>query len=243
MPDGGERGSAICLPHPMIAAIVPAHNEEQHLGACLDSLVQASCCPHLHAEAVLLIVVLDACSDASASIAHSHGAATLAVDAHNVGAARRAGAALALSLGARWLAFTDADTKVAADWLSTQIGLAHDAVCGTVAVEDWGSYGAAMQQHHDATYTDADGHRHIHGANLGVSAAAYRRAGGFRALASSEDVALVEALSASGASIAWSAAPRVVTSARRAFRAPSGFGATLLRVEAERTGRLGESVS
>jgi hypothetical protein len=155
------------------------------------------------------------------------------VNSRNVGAARIAGAALALRSGARWLASTDADSRVAPDSLSTQLGLAHDAVCGTVAVEDWGSYGASMQRHYDATYTDADGHHHIHGANLGVSATAYRRAGGFRPLPSSEDVALVEDLRTTGASIAWSAAPRVVTSARRAFRAPAGFGATLLRVESE----------
>ena len=97
-----------------------------------------------------------------------------------------------------------------------------------------------MRRHYDATYMDADGHRHIHGANLGVSADAYRRVGGFRPLASSEDVALVEALQNSGASIAWSAAPRVVTSARRNFRAPLGFGATLQRVELESNGVAAE---
>ena len=53
--------------------------------------------------------------------------------------------------------------------------------------------------------------------------------GGFEPLASSEDVALVRALQAVGARIAWSAAPRVVTSARSVFRAPGGFGASLLR--------------
>ncbi|RYY84013.1 MAG: glycosyltransferase family 2 protein, partial [Comamonadaceae bacterium] len=74
------------------------------------------------------------------------------------------------------------------------------------------------------------GHRHVHGANLGVSATAYRRAGGFPALACSEDVALVEALKAMGANIAWSAAPRVSTSARANARARGGFGDTLLAV-------------
>jgi hypothetical protein len=67
----------------------------------------------------------------------------------------------------------------------------------------------------------------VHGANLGVSAQAYLRAGGFAPLACSEDVALVEQLQATGARIAWSAAPRVVTSARRASRARGGFGDTL----------------
>ena len=120
---------------------------------------------------------------------------------------------------------------IAPDWLSVQLSLGSDAVCGMVAVHDWGSYGERMRSHFEATYTDADGHQHIHGANLGVSAQAYRDAGGFQPLVSSEDVALVRALHACGALIAWSAAPRVVTSARRVFRAPGGFGATLRRVE------------
>lgn len=84
--------------------------------------------------------------------------------------------------------------------------------------------------HFARTYTDADDHRHIHGANLGLSAAAYHMAGGFPALACSEDVALVESLLEAGVSIAWSAAPRVVTSARIHARAIGGFADTLAEV-------------
>ena len=217
----------------MIAAIVPAHNEEEHLATCVQSLTGAAYCPSLLGEPVVIVVALDSCSDASAAIAQRCGALTVALQARNVGAARALGAQRAIDLGARWLAFTDADTVVDPGWLAAQLALRSDAVCGTVAVRDWGSYGERMRRHYDATYTDADGHHHIHGANLGVSTAAYLAAGGFRCLESSEDVALVEVLQAQGASIAWSAAPRVFTSARRVFRAPLGFGATLLRVELE----------
>ena len=100
-----------------------------------------------------------------------------------------------------------------------------------MAVEDWHDYGERMRIHYARSYEDRDCHRHIHGANLGVCAHAYRRAGGSQPLQSREDVALVNALIASEANVAWSAAPRVVTSARRNFRAPHGFGATLLRVD------------
>ena len=193
----------------------------------------AARCDELQGEPVAVIVVLDSCSDSSWAVARRCGAMTIAVDARNVGAARAAGARRAIELGARWLAFTDADSVVAPSWLAVQLDLRSDAVCGTVTVEDWGSYGEHMRAHYDASYTDADGHRHIHGANLGVSTAAYVAAGGFRALESSEDVALVDMLQLHGALIAWSAAPRVVTSARRSFRAPLGFGATLLRVDSE----------
>ncbi len=217
----------------MIAVVVPAHDEEAQIGECLRSIAIAARCAALRGEEVLVVVALDACTDRTGAIAEAHGATTVAVEAHNVGIARAAGVAVALDAGARWLAFTDADTTVAADWLSAQLALDVDAVCGTVAVNDWGVYGAAMQRHFRRTYTDADGHRHIHGANLGVCAVAYVAVGGFPALACSEDVALVEELQRHGASIAWSARPRVVTSARREYRAAGGFGATLERVSFE----------
>jgi glycosyltransferase involved in cell wall biosynthesis len=213
----------------MLAVIVPANNEEAIIGLCLRSLEVAARWPGLQDETVLVIVVLDACTDNTAGVAAQAGALLLSVSARNVGIARAEGARLALSMGARWLAFTDADTVVAPDWLHVQMSLCSDAVCGTVGVTDWGNYGEPLRRHFAATYTDADGHQHIHGANLGVSAQAYQRAGGFEPLASSEDVALVRALQAVGARIAWSAAPRVVTSARSVFRAPGGFGASLLR--------------
>ncbi len=217
----------------MIAVIVPAHNEEDQITTCLIALRVAAQCPRLRGEQTVLMVVLDACTDRTRSIARRMGATTIALSYRNVGAARALGAELALAAGARWLAFTDADTQVAPDWISAQLAQRKDAVCGTVAVRDWGAYGETMRAHYDATYTDADGHRHIHGANLGISAKAYQQAGGFQALESSEDVALVDSLRASGASIAWSAAPRVFTSARRVFRAPGDFGATLARIDPE----------
>ncbi|MEO7335304.1 MAG: glycosyltransferase [Caldimonas sp.] len=214
----------------MIAAIVPAHDEEEHIGPCLAALRIAAMSHALGGEEVLLVVVLDACTDRTGAIAREMGAITVTVQSRNVGVARARGALRALRDGARWLAFTDADTVVSPDWFAAQLALKAEVVCGTVAVADWGVYGEPMRRHFAETYTDADGHRHIHGANLGMSASAYLRAGGFAPLASSEDVALIEALQDSGASIAWSAAPRVFTSARRAFRAPGGFGATLARV-------------
>ncbi|WP_418320695.1 glycosyltransferase [Piscinibacter sakaiensis] len=217
----------------MIGVVVPAHDEAHLIGDCLASIGRAAAEPALHNEQVLVVVVLDACSDATGDVARSLGATTLGLTSRNVGIARAAGAHHCLAAGARWLAFTDADSQVAPDWLADQLALAdagHDAVCGTVAVADWQDHDEATQRRYHAAYTDADGHRHIHGANLGIAAAAYRRAGGFPPFACSEDVALVEALLAGGASVAWSARPRVTTSARRDFRAAGGFGATLLRL-------------
>lgn len=215
----------------MIGVVVPAHNEEACLGACLAAIVQAAAHPSLQAEPVRIVVVLDDCTDGSEAVARTHQVEVLQVRARNVGAARAAGARLLVQAGARWLAFTDADTLVSAGWLVAQLALGAQAVCGSVEVHDWsphGDQGEPLRQRFQARYVDADGHRHIHGANLGVCAEAYRQVGGFEPLACSEDVALVEALQRSGATIAWSAAPRVVTSARTDARARGGFGDTLL---------------
>lgn len=220
----------------MIGVVVPAHNEENSVKACLASILEASRDPVLVQESVKVFVVLDCCTDTTQAIAEAMGAQTLRVSARNVGFARAAGAQAAISAGARWLAFTDGDSEVAPNWLSAQLGhhaQGADAVCGTVAVANWADYGEKMRLLFSATYVDRDGHRHIHGANLGVSATAYQNAGGFEALDTKEDVVLVESLEKIGAKIAWSATPRVVTSARPDFRAPGGFGATLQRIHQE----------
>ncbi|MBN9408458.1 MAG: glycosyltransferase family 2 protein [Burkholderiales bacterium] len=216
----------------MIGVVVPAHNEEELLGPCLRALRRAAHHPSLAGERVRVLVVLDDCSDRSAAVVRRHRACALQLSERNVGAARAAGAARMLSAGARWLAFTDADSEVAPDWLAAQLALGADAVCGTVQVDDWGKHelAQAVRARFERDYRDADQHRHIHGANLGVSAQAYRRAGGFAPLACHEDVALVRALQDCGAHVAWSARPRVRTSARLAARAPEGFGDTLARL-------------
>jgi GT2 family glycosyltransferase len=211
----------------MIGVVIPVHNEEALLARCLASILAASAAEALGGEAVQTVVVLDACTDRSAAIAHSFGVETLVVDARNVGMARAAGAQHLLAHGARWLAFTDADSRVSPGWLAAQLALEADAVCGSICVDDWSGHPQHVRDYFRETYVDADGHQHVHGANLGVSAQAYRQAGGFAPLACSEDVALVQRLLQTGARVAWSAAPRVVTSARVASRARGGFGDTL----------------
>ncbi|MFZ6648011.1 glycosyltransferase [Undibacterium sp. TJN25] len=228
----------------MIGIVVPAHNEEAMLDECIAALLAAAAHPLLDAETVHIHIVLDACNDGSEAIVQAYCAApqhlTCAisyslVSERNVGMARSEGASRLLQLGVRWLAFTDADTVVSPEWLAMQLSLGVDVVCGSVAVSDWSPHGRhamLLEDHFHRTYNDADGHRHIHGANLGVSAAAYRLAGGFSALACHEDVALVAALESTGARFAWSAAPRVATSARTDARARGGFGDTILAVAA-----------
>lgn len=207
----------------MIAVVIPAHNEEDLLPACLRSVQRTTIHAELRGEPVTIYVVLDACTDGTGRVAAEFGVRAITSDARNVGNARAIGAAAALADNARWLAFTDADSTVPADWLSRQLAHESDVVCGIIAVGDWSEHPAETRALLAAQYVSRDDHRHIHGANLGMRADVYRAAGGFRALAVHEDVTLVTALADTGARIAWVAQPCVTTSARRANRAPGGF--------------------
>jgi glycosyltransferase involved in cell wall biosynthesis len=216
-----------------VGVVIPAHNEERLIGQCLASVERAVHVIATQGLSAHVVIACDDCDDRTAAIVEEMGHEAIVCRARNVGTARARGADVALSRGVDWLAFTDADTFVSPQWIASQLALASDVVCGTVGVEDWTAHaesGDGLRAHFERTYRDVDGHRHIHGANLGISARAYRSVGGFENLANSEDVAIVGALEAGGARIAWSALPRVVTSARRDFRATAGFGATLIAV-------------
>ncbi|MFF4651690.1 glycosyltransferase [Streptomyces sp. NPDC001380] len=147
-----------------------------------------------------------------------------------------------------WLAHTDADTRVPYGWLARQLSYAEqgwDAVVGTVQVLDWSEHPPGTAERFQRQYatpvrpsvetapkpTLRGGpraeHPHVHGANLGVRADAYRSAGGFAALAVGEDHALVAALEALGRPVRRAADLPVITSARRGVRARGGFGDTI----------------
>lgn len=209
----------------MIGILIPAHNEEDLLDDCLNAALRASRHALLAGEPVEVLVVLDSCTDRSAQIVDKYPVLSLHIDARNVGQARAAGAQLLLERGARWISCSDADSRVADDWLVAQLGLGADAVCGTVTVEHWHeAFDETAQIRYHSQYRACEGHRHIHGANLGISADAYRWAGGFKPLPCDEDVQLVRTLESLGANIAWSHRPQVHTSARFDSRARGGFG-------------------
>lgn len=207
----------------MIGVIIPVHNEEALLADCLSALTQAAAHTLLQGEPVRVVVVLDSCTDGSAAIAARFDTTVLIIDQRNVGYARRTGAAWLLQQGARWLANTDADSLVPHDWLVRQVHAGTDAVCGTVNVAIWDEHPECVRHRYLSLYQQCEGHRHIHGANLGICAQAYQRAGGFSPLVAHEDVTLVRALENIGARITWTARNCVHTSARKLARAPQGF--------------------
>jgi glycosyltransferase involved in cell wall biosynthesis len=214
-----------------IAVVVPARNEELLLPACLDALAAAI---EMVDVAVDVVVALDRCQDGSAEVvAERPWVAAVEIDAGNVGRARRAATQLALRVPQvpperHWLATTDADSVVPSDWLAGQLALAADGwevVVGTVQVEDWSAHPDGVAGRWAARYRGVDHHHHVHGANLGLTAAAYLDAGGWSPLATGEDVALVSAMA--GRRVIRSAAHPVTTSARSDPRAPDGFGEAL----------------
>ncbi len=213
------------------AVVIPAHNERAKLPACLRAVLTAALCAPIP---VVIVVVLDASDDDSAALAGQYGPDVhfVRIDARNVGAARAAGFGYARSLFGSddecWYATTDADSRVDPGWLVHQLGLGADMVLGVVRVADWRHHSVDVANRfveaYEAGTRDQDGdHEHIHGANMGFSARAYWRVGGFRALSSDEDADLVERFVAAGYTIHRDTELSVVTSARTRARAPHGF--------------------
>lgn len=226
---------------PGVVVVVPAHNEFSVLSRCLNAIQAAAAGV---AVPVSVVVVLDACDDESISLAGRFGPDVhfLQINKQNVGAARAAGfryAKSALGSGGdrTWYATTDADTEVSSDWLLRQLGIGADMVLGVVRVGQWRHHSEKVADRYEERYdADAPTHGHIHGANMGFSSDAYWRVGGFAALASGEDVNLVERFRAAGCRIEWDDELSAETSDRLNGRAPGGFADHLAEVSQEVTG-------
>jgi len=196
-----------------IAVVVPAHNEHDLLPLCLAALTAATA-----PVPVEIIVVADACADDTAALAAEAGATVLTVDAGNAGRARAAGMDHALRHGpdGLWLATTDADSRVAPEWLLwhlTHAAAGTDLLAGTVMADDWAAWPAALPGLYDTR------HAPVHGANLGISAAAYLAVGGFQPIGHDEDRDLIARVRAAGHRVVSDATCPVVTSARPGCRA------------------------
>ena len=228
-----------------VVVVVPVHNEELLLDACLSALGQA--CERVGVETQVVetrvIVVLDSCTDSSLDIARTWSetidASVVSVDRRNVGAARAAGFLAAFrdarvsSYSDVWFATTDADSEVGGNWLSSQLAHARRGarvVAGTVTPDSEG-VSPALALAYNSGYRHQPGHRHVHGANLGFRADAYWSVGGFGALATAEDVDLVGRLEHAGIDVLYASDGPVRTSSRRVGRAPDGFAGHLRDLE------------
>jgi glycosyltransferase involved in cell wall biosynthesis len=218
-----------------VVVVVPARDEAATITACVSAvLLAAAGCP----VPVDLVVVADACRDATATLAAAAGARVVTSRAGSVGAARARGVEEALravparDLPGTWIACTDADSAVPPAWLAHHLRCADagvDLLLGTVRLPGpperhrrW------RERYEDAVRAGGRGHGHVHGANLGVRASTYRAAGGFPSLPAHEDRVLADRVRAlPGAHVLSSAAHPVLTSDRLVGRAPEGVARDL----------------
>lgn len=128
-----------------LSIIIPAHNEERHIGATIDAARRAAReASRCFAERVSsddapsgleheIIVALDACTDASESIARARGCIVVSHDRRQISATRNLGARIAR--GDAFL-FVDADTIVPAPALRQAAeALEHGCVGGGAPVK------------------------------------------------------------------------------------------------------------
>lgn len=214
-----------------IVVVVPVHDEEQLLDRCLAALAVAVDAAQARGIRCVVRVVLDACTDASAAIAARHGVVTVVVDAAVVGVARAAGvrSGLAEVRGIPWervwIAGTDGDSVVPPDWLVVQCEAAAagaDVFLGTVT-PDFADLTDEQSRIWTATHTRGRPNGNVHGASLGLRASVYTAAGGFSAVAQHEDIDLVTACRARGASVVACDDADVLTSGRSIGRTPGGY--------------------
>jgi glycosyltransferase involved in cell wall biosynthesis len=211
-----------------VAVVIPAANQRSSLPGCLRATLTAALCVPIP---VVIVVVLDASDDGSAELAGQYGPDVhfVSVEVRNVGAARAVGFGYARSLYGHvaecWYATTDADSRVDPGWLVRQLEVGADMVLGVVRVTNWRRHSEVVADRYECAYQAED--EPIHGANMGFSARAYWRVGGFRSLPSGEDVDLVTRFEAAGYHVHRETELSVITSARAPSRAPRGFARRL----------------
>lgn len=211
-----------------IGVVIPARDEEQLIGRCLESVLASA---QLVDARVDIVVAADGCLDNTSAVARRYpGVRVLELESSNVGAARAAAASVALRRGATWLASTDADSVVPPQWLARHARWQRegwDVVVGTVR-PDFDDLEPLQQAAWLESHLPGRPNGHVHGANLGLRASVYRSSGGFSALPEHEDVELVARLGS--ARVLASDLAEVVTSGRQFGRTPGGY-ARFLREE------------
>lgn len=222
-----------------MSVLIPARNEEAFLPRCLQSTMAACLILPTHVT-FDIVVAVDCSTDRTREIAERmlrNKGAVVTTNVGMVGEVRAIAASVALEryrgpVNRCWLANTDADCSVPETWLIDQLSIAMrgiEAVAGTINVDSFREHRPGMEQRFRATYLiHPDGsHPHVHGANLGVRADAYLRAGGWGVLATAEDHDLWNRLLRVGSRRISLGRVRVITSGRRVGRAPHGFAETL----------------
>lgn len=96
---------------PLFSIVIPAHNEEQFIEKCLQSIHEAG---KAFPDQFEIIVALNRCSDATEAIARQYGARITTQNEKNIGKTRNAAAAIARGT---YLITIDADSWMAENML------------------------------------------------------------------------------------------------------------------------------
>ncbi|MGE0314729.1 MAG: glycosyltransferase family 2 protein [Lautropia sp.] len=247
-------------PRPHAAIVVPARNEALRVADCLKALAAQR---GFDRDRMLVVVVANGCEDATFEIAVRTSVSldlpcrVLEVSFganHGVGLARRIGVDAARRALPRdgIVATTDADGRVAPDWLAAtarHLQVA-DAVCGRVEPDarecatlpepvraqalleaTWRRLARRLEDLIDPVpgAAPARAHAHAGGASLAFRLPAYLEIGGFRAMRCDEDRDIVTRLKRAGLRVAHADDVLVHASCRLAGRAPGGMADTLAR--------------
>ena len=240
---------------PRAIVVVPARDEERHLGAALDALAEEGA---RVAGGLGVVVVDDGSTDGTAVVARAaavraagRGVRVDVLDGPGagVGWARRVGMdaavrrlATAPGASSRDLVLsTDADTRVAPGWLAAVLRAVedgHDVIAGDVRPDPAEPLPGALRRRRAeaarvrlralrAAEGTGAAHHHFSAANLALTVGAYEACGGMPTPRALEDEALLEAVRAAGLRVHRAADAVVHTSPRTAGRAPRGLAADL----------------
>ena len=154
-----------------LVVVVPARNEERRLEwAPAGAASGDPTSPAPPTVPVRVVLVLDRCTDRTAAVAARWPSVDVVVTAQGrVGAAPAAGVRHAMTTAGgtdgMWIANTDADSTVPADWLRTQLRSATsgaDLVLGMVQPNPADLPAQLLLAWHER-HDFIDGHRHVHG--------------------------------------------------------------------------------
>ncbi len=242
-----------------VVVAIPARDEEERIGPCLDALAAqrgAAC------DAV--VVLLNNCSDGSAETARAR-ASTLPFPVHvaerhfppelaHAGTARSAAMAVAAAeAGPEGLLLTtDADGMADPHWIANTLAAVArgaEVVCGRAVLhadealliprhlhdddEVECRYGRLLDEIHHRLDPDPDDpwprHTEHSGASIAVTVEAWARAGGVPAVPTGEDRAFLRALRRVDARVRHAPDVAVAVSGRVVGRAPGGMAETIAR--------------
>ncbi|MET0325874.1 MAG: glycosyltransferase, partial [Ilumatobacteraceae bacterium] len=234
---------ATVRPIARVVVAIPARDEAGAIAACLASIAEAvRRCP----VPVCVTVAADACHDDTAAIARSLSSPEVpvhVVEGRWLGAGRARAAAIDAAMtdlgeldpATVWIVNTDADCIAAPGWLQRHVahaaGGAH-AVAGTVGLDSRSTPTSLLALFTASYELHGDTHRHVHAANLGVRADAYRAVGGWsRHTVVGEDHELWRRLQSAELVLRQPTDVAVVTSHRTIGRVHGGFASALAKLE------------